>query len=76
MLDEKYAIRRSTEEFVASLKALGVGVDFEGVLPNDTKEEVSHRDTFRVETLLKAVDDDIARNSTAISAEELLDDIL
>lgn len=76
MLDEKYAIRRSTEEFVASLKALGVGVDFEGVLPNDTREEVSHRDTYRVETLLKAVDDDIARNSTVISAEELLDDIL
>jgi hypothetical protein len=37
---------------------------------------VSHRDTYRVETLLKAVDDDIARNSTVISAEELLDDIL
>lgn len=56
MLDESTGIRRSTEYFVNILEALGIHVDFEGALPNNTKEECERRVTYRVNELLMAKD--------------------
>lgn len=42
-MDESVGLRRSTEYFVAIMQALGVTIDFEGDLPNKTREEYSKR---------------------------------
>lgn len=55
-LDESTGIRRSTEYFVNILEALGVHTDFEGELPNNTKEECKNRVCYKVNELLTAKD--------------------
>lgn len=53
MLDPKTGIRRSVEEFIYKLEALGVVVEFtDGELPNTTREELRKRKVFRSSALL------------------------
>lgn len=55
-LAESTAIRRSTEIFVNTAESLGVQIDFEGKLPNNTKQEASKRQAYKVKTLITAND--------------------
>ena len=52
MLDEKTGIRRSTEEFVNRMEALGVKIEFEEELPNNTKIENAKRITYTAKKLI------------------------
>lgn len=65
-LNPDTAIRRSTEYFVSILEALGVHVDFEGLLPNKVKEDFLEREVYKSKALIKAEDifvGDSARDS-------------
>mgnify|MGYP001056605049 FL=1 len=55
MLDEETAIRRSTEGFVNYMEALGVHIDFEGELPNNTELESMKRKIYKPIALRTAV---------------------
>lgn len=68
-LDEKYAIRRSTEYFVSCLEGMGVGIDFEGVLPNATRENFRHGEEYTREALVKAVG--MKRNDEADTSDTM-----
>lgn len=56
LLDEKTGIRRSTEEFVNRMEALGVKIEFEGELPNNTKIENEKRIAYTAKTLVMVRD--------------------
>lgn len=55
-LDESTAIRRSTEFFLNVMESLGVKIEFEGELPNNTKYENNRRKVFTTHALLNAQD--------------------
>ncbi len=48
----KTGIRRSTEEFVNRMEALGVKIEFEEELPNNTKIENAKRITYTAKKLI------------------------
>ena len=70
MLDEKYAIRRSTEEFINKLEVLGLEVDFEGELPNNTRYECSQRGFYKRNALLSATDVGSTNKTSLFNVDE------
>ncbi len=67
-LDESTAIRRSTEYFVSVMEALGCKIDFEGELPNDTKEDIEQRMCYKRDALIKATELNESRKITSLSS--------
>ena len=64
MLDPSTGIRRSVEYFVNLMEAMGVVIDFEGELPNNTKEICLCRQVYKSKEIITA------KNTTEGSANE------
>lgn len=75
ILDESTSIRRSTEYFVNALEALGVKQDFEGELPNNTREECKKRKVYKRKALLAAVPTHKDENSKPLKLCDMADKI-
>lgn len=54
-MNEKYALRRSTEVFTSYLEGAGIHIDYDGALPNATLENASHNQFFTKGELIKAM---------------------
>lgn len=65
-LDGETGIKRSTEYFVALMEALGCKIDFEGELPNNTKDEIERRVCYKRDALIKATDLDESKEIVSL----------
>lgn len=80
LLDEKTAVRRSTEEFQSMMQALGVTIEFEGLLPDKTICEYMNRQVYRPRVLkcarLNMGNHDTGAKMSARRASRELDDMI
>lgn len=72
-LDESTGIRRSTEYFLNVMEALGVKIEFEGELPNNTKYENAQRKAYKTNVILTAKQNDESQKSSKNNLKSLSD---
>lgn len=73
--NEDFAIRRSTQYFIAILQSLGLSVDFDGLLPNDLPTVNAQREYYDPQVLTCAVNTNEEDESEKKSAMDYVNEL-